>query len=257
MYIRRMTVSDPRNHNTIDEMFDLWNIHPCVEIAVQMHPGKVSPDTDRYKWICELVDKLKNLEPNRSFYPQPCFAIHVNNDWCDDICNGTIPDALKPLFDSVHPKRKNHIVGRIQLNMPQKTAENFNAQKLKGVIESFPDQEFIIQYKPITINAVEQLHETGARFSLLFDESGGTGRDAGTWRAPVYPMAHNQGYSGGLSPENIADNLTQIIEVVGKGSIWIDAEGKLKTDGKFDPMRAKQYIQNTLAWELAWEQKHR
>lgn len=259
MNLRYITCSDPRNYNTIDEMFNLWDIDPRVEIAVQMHPGKVSPDTERYKWICQLVEKLKNLEPNRSFFPQPCFAIHVNNDWCDDICNGTVPDALKTLFDSVHTKRKNHIVGRIQLNMPQKTAENFNAQKLKPVINAYNDKDFIVQYKPTTINAVEQLHKTGARFSLLFDESGGTGRDAGAWRAPVYPNVHAQGYSGGMSPENVADNLTKISRVAGAHtiwdahSIWIDAEGKLKTDDKFNPMRAKQYIQNA----LTWEQKHR
>ncbi len=241
MNLKYITCSDPRNYNTIYELFDLWDIDPRVEIAVQMHPGKVSPDTERYKWIKHIFHDLYGFTHKN-------LAIHVNNDWCDDICNGKIPDALKPLFDA-YSYRLQPIAKRIQLNMPQKTAENFNPQKLKNIIEYYNDKEFIIQYKPTTVAAVDALHKSGAKFSLLFDESGGTGRDAGAWRAPVYPYFHTQGYSGGMSPENVAENLTKISRVAGAHDIWIDAEGKLKRDDKFDVMRAKQYIQNALRWD--------
>lgn len=247
MRIEYITVSDPRNYNTFDEMMNLWGINNRVEIAVQMHPGKVSPDTDRYNWIKEIVDKLSH----RRYTPN--FAIHVNCDWCDEICNGNMPVALEPLFNAVSYFSFLPIVGRIQLNMPQKTANNFNPQKLKTVIASFPDQKFILQYNERTKNAVDALHKTGANFSLLFDASGGRGIDAENWQSPVYPDNHKQGYSGGLSPENIKTNLDKIAQVAGKHIIWTDAEGKLKTDDKFDASRAKQYIQNV----LAWEQKHR
>lgn len=251
MDIRYITCSDPRNHNTHDEMFDLWKMDPRVEIAVQMHPGKVSPDTERYKWIKQLVDKMSDDVTTKDVCN---LAIHVNNDWCDEICNGTVPVALQPLFNAdrfilQHITCLQPVVKRIQLNMPQKTAENFNAQKLKNLIEYYEDKEFIIQYKPTTINAVQQLHKIGAKFSLLFDESGGTGRDAGVWRAPVYPYFHYQGYSGGMSPENVAENLTKISRVAGAHTIWIDAEGKLKTDDKFDCARAAAYIKNAIRWE--------
>ncbi len=250
MQIKYITCSDPRNYNSIDEMFDLWNIDPRVEIAVQMHPGKVSPDTERYDWIKQLVEKLQD---NKFVYRSWNMAIHVNNDWCDDICNGIIPDALKPLFRARHTPTHKHVVKRIQLNMPQKTAENFNPQKLKPVIDFYDKQDFIIQYNARTQNAVDELHKTGAKFQLLFDASGGRGIDAAEWRAPVFPGKHAQGYSGGLSPENIAGNLDKIATVAGNHSIWLDAEGKLKTDDKFDVKRAAAYIKNA----LAWEQKHR
>ncbi len=241
MKLKYITCSDPRNYNSIYDLFDLWDIDPRVEIAVQMHPGKVSPDTERYKWIEHIVHDLYG-------FPRKNFAIHVNNDWCDDICNGKIPDALKPLFDA-YSYRLQPIAKRIQLNMPQKTAENFNPQKLNKVIKYYDDKEFIIQYKPITVNAVQQLHKIGANFSLLFDASGGRGESPKSWQKPVYPYFHPQGYSGGMSPENVADNLTKISRVAGAHDIWIDADGKLKTDDKFDVMRAKQYIQNALRWD--------
>lgn len=258
MEIRYITVSDPRAHNTIDEMFNLWNIDPRVEIAVQMHPGNVSPDTERYNWIKQLVERLYICEHEYNL------AIHVNNDWCDDICNGVIPKPLEPLFNASSYWKSRPLVGRIQLNMPPQTPAKFNPQKLKNVIGAYNDKEFIIQYKPITINAVEQLHETGARFSLLFDESGGNSKSPDAWQQPVYPGKHMQGYAGGLNPENVKDNLGKIEKVAGKDPIWIDVEGGVtvdtgqkKPDGTpiklFDAARAKQYIQNA----LAWEQKHR
>ena len=121
MNIKYITCSDPRNYNAIYELFDLWDIDPRVEIAVQMHPGKVSPGTDRYNWIKDLFHALYGYNEN--------LAIHVNNDWCDDICNGKVPDELKPFFHATNDHCKP-IVKRIQLNMPQKTADNFNPKKL-------------------------------------------------------------------------------------------------------------------------------
>ena len=250
MNIKYITCSDPRNHNSYDELFDLWKIDPRVEIAVQMHPGKVSADTERYNWIKQLVDMMSD---SITIQDVCNLAIHVNNDWCDEICNGKIPDELKPLFRARYKSTFKHVVKRIQLNMPQKTADNFNPQKLKPVFDFYDKQDFIIQYNARTKDAVDAVHKTGAKFQLLFDASGGRGIDAKTWQAPIYPNKHMQGYSGGLSPENIAGNLNQISNVAGNHTIWVDAEGKLKTDDKFDPKRAAEYIKNT----LAWEQKHR
>ena len=85
-------------------------------------------------------------------------------------------------------------------------------------------------------------------FSMLFDASGGRGISPDTWRAPVMPN-HKMGYSGGLSPENVADNLDKINMVLPVGyNTWIDAEGKLKDPDtkQFDTLRAEQYIQNAI-----------
>lgn len=247
MNLRYITCSDPRNHNSHDEMFDLWNLDPRVEIAVQMHPGKVSPDTERYKWIRQLVDKASQSKK------APRLAIHVNNDWCDEICNGKIPDALAFLFGTRNLADFLPVVERVQLNMPQKTADNFSAEKLKHIIEHFGDIEFIIQYNTKTKNAVDALYKTGAQFDLLFDASGGKGQSPYAWQSPVYGVSHLQGYAGGLRPENINTELDKIGTVAKNRDVWIDAEGGLKTDDKFDAMRAAAYIKNA----LAWEQKHR
>jgi len=243
MDIRYITCSDPRPHNSFDDLMRLWNISNRVEIAVQMHPGKVSPDTERYKWISQLVDKLRYELPQRHL------AIHVNQDWCKEICNGIIPDELKPLFDKDWAFSFNDlpVVQRIQLNMSQKVADNLNPKVLKDLINAFPKQEFIIQYNDKTKEAVERLHNAGARFSLLFDASGGNGIAPKSWKSPIYEE-HPMGYAGGLSPKNIRRNLRQIKRVAKNDDIWVDAEGKLKTDDKFDCELARQYIMKADKW---------
>lgn len=258
MNIRYITCSDPRNHNTVYELCDLWDIDPRVEIAVQMHPNKVSPGTERYEWIKDVFHVLYG-------FPHKNLAIHVNNDWCDDICNGKIPDELKMLFDAYNCSLQP-IVGRIQLNMPQKTADNFNPAKLNRIINEYKNKEFIIQYNARTQNAVQQLHKIGANFSLLFDASGGRGESPKSWQKPVYPVFHQQGYAGGLKPENVDTELDKIAKVAAQFPTWIDAEGglqtptgELKPDGTpiklFDAARAAAYIKNALAWEQKHHQK--
>jgi len=247
MHIKYITCSDPRNYNQVADMFDLWDIDPRVEVAVQMHPGKVSPGTERYNWIKDLFHGLYGFNEN--------LAIHVNNDWCDDICNGKVPDELKYFFNYTN-FYSEPIVKRVQLNMPQKTADRFNPHKLKSVIDYYNEyykKDFIIQYNDRTKDAVDALDRTGAKFQLLFDASGGRGQLPRAWQSPVYPIFHKQGYAGGLKPENVSENLDKISKVAGIFPTWIDAEGGLKTDDKFDVKRARQYILNT----LAWEQKHR
>ena len=242
MHIKYITCSDPRAHNSFDEMIGLWNTDPRVEIAVQMHPGKVSPGTDRYEWISELVDYLYCVPQRYNF------AIHVNQQWCDDICSGRIPEELKTLFNAKWfylPGRP--VVGRVQLNMPKATANSLDPYRLKNVIDAFPNKEFILQYNNKTKEAVEKMHHVGAKFSLLYDASGGNGISPNGWNKPVY-REHDMGYAGGLSPENIVDNLNQIKTVAPFDTIWVDAEGKLKTDDKFDVSRAQQYVLNTVNW---------
>ena len=242
MHLRYITCSDPRAHNSFDEMFNLWNVDERVEVAVQMHPGKVSPGTERYQWIMDLLD---NLYCNPSRYN---FAVHVNQGWCHSICNGYIPEELKPIFNKnwlFLPGRP--LVQRVQLNMPKATADSLDPYKLKSVIDAFPNKEFILQYNDKTKVAVDNLHKIGAHFSLLYDASGGNGISPDSWQKPVY-NEHDMGYAGGLGPDNITDNLEMIKSVARFDSVWIDAEGKLKTDNKFDVARAQQYVLNAKTW---------
>ena len=138
--------------------------------------------------------------------------------------------------------------------MAQNTADNINVNALRGVLYDFRHQEFIFQYNEKTKDAIEKLHKSGAKFSLLFDASGGNGISPENWQKPIY-AEHPMGYSGGLSPDNIVGNLKKIEKVVGDNEIWCDAEGKLKSQtlfeekALFDTDLARAYINRANQWQ--------
>ena len=86
------------------------------------------------------------------------------------------------------------------------------------------------------------------KFDVLFDDSFGEGVLPETRKAPLFEDVF-QGYAGGLSPENVADELAKINKVA-KTNIFIDAEGKLKEDGFFSFNRAEKFVQNALDWQI-------
>ena len=266
MKLKYITCSDPREFNDIHDIVSLAQTSPRTEIAVQAHPSKMSNGMPRNEWFRELLDFVQcdGYKIN--------LAVHVNRDWCDEICRkGVIPKELKPFFDLC---RNNNVydglVKRWQLNIPSDTVKKINFRALKRLFATHPEKEFIIQYNDKTSDSVAKLHNINARFSVLYDASGGRGILPKSWGAPLWSSVP-QGYSGGLSPENVEENLSMISSRAvcpharyGKNNeviysleerfdIWIDAEGKLKTDDKFDIARARQYIMNA----ENWLQKHR
>ena len=260
MKLRYITCSDPREFNDIRDIVKMGQISPRVEIAVQAHPSKMSSGMPRSVWFHDLLRYLMSNGYGVNL------AIHVNCEWCDQICRtGSLPAELKYAFDAIYSSSRKPVVKRWQLNMPHQTADNINAGALADLIQNHPDKEFILQYNENTRGAVEKLYNTDVKFSVLYDASGGRGILPGAWRSPVFEN-RSQGYSGGLSPENIEYNLNKIAVVTKtpvattdtngetvytvkeRNDIWIDAEGKLKTDDRFDIARARQYIMNAENW---------
>ena len=242
MNIEKITCSDMREYNEIDDIINLGKRYPMAEFAIQAHPSKFSAYMPRYIWFNTLMHAARVNNVN--------LAMHVNAEWRTEICRGNIPYEIKRMWDM----RRNNgkpLVGRVQVNINGgKDSFRFWANKVADIIRAYPDIEFIFQYTQKQNTRLEKLDKTGATFSMLFDASGGQGKLPKKWRAPVMDN-HKMGYSGGLSPENIAENLDKINLVVpANTNIWIDAEGKLKDPDtkQFDPVRAELYIQNALRW---------
>jgi len=242
MNIEKITCSDMREYNEIDDIINLGKKYPMAEFAIQAHPSKFSAHMPRYVWFDTLMHTARVNNIN--------LAMHVNSEWRTEICRGNIPYEIKRMWDMRRDNGKP-VIGRVQVNINGgKGAFRFYANKVFDIIRAYPDIEFIFQYTPRQRRRLKKLDKMDAPFSMLFDASGGRGISPKMWRAPVMSN-HKMGYSGGLSPDNIAENLDKINLVVPKNdNIWIDAEGKLKdpTTKQFDPLRAEIYIQNALRW---------
>jgi len=246
MDLRYITCSDPREHNRISEIIKLGKM-PNAEIAVQCHPSKMADGLPRNVWFKRLLKQTYGMSNIN-------LAVHVNNEWADEICTrGTIPNEL---VDWMTARNMNGTVTikRVQINMPEYTVQNIKPDLVAKIINDFFKHEFIFQYNDKTKPAIEKLHNTGAKFSLLFDASGGRGVIATNWQKPIYET-HPMGYSGGISPDNVIDRLRKIDSLVDSDTpIWIDAEGRLKSNDlfdekyKFDVELARMYIERANKW---------
>ena len=242
MNLEYITCSDMREYNEIDDIINLGKTYPMSEFAIQAHPSKFSGWMPRYVWFETLMHASRVNDVN--------LAMHVNAEWRTEICRGNIPYEIKRMWDMRRDNGKP-VIGRVQININGgKDSFKFYANKVANIIRAYPDIEFIFQYTPRQRTRLNKLDRAGAAFSMLFDASGGRGISPRAWRAPVMPN-HKMGYSGGLGPDNVFENLDKINLVVPAGdTIWIDAEGKLKDPEtkQFDVARAGKYIQNALRW---------
>ena len=242
MNLEYITCSDMREYNSIDDIIDLGKKYPMAEFAIQAHPSKFSAHMPRYVWFDTLMHAARVNNIN--------LAMHVNSEWRTEICRGKIPYEIKRMWDL----RRNNglpVIGRVQVNINGgKESYRFYASRVADIIRAYPDIEFIFQYTPRQRRCINALDKMGAQFAMLFDASGGRGISPKSWRRPVSEN-HKMGYSGGMGPENVTDNLTKINMVLPANyTTWIDAEGKLKDPDtkQFDTLRAEQYIQNALRW---------
>lgn len=246
MKLRYITCSDPREQNSIKSIIELARL-PHAEIAVQCHPSKMSNGMPRNVWFNELLHEMNLVN-------RVALAIHINNEWAHDICTkGIIPETILNWI-KIEKQHNKPLIGRVQLNMSKNTADNININALCGVLYDFRHTEFIFQYNDKTKDAIEKLHKTNAKFSLLFDASGGNGIQPTQWQKPIYEN-HPMGYSGGLSPDNVVGNLRKIEQLVGDDFTWCDAEGKLKSQtlfeekALFDTELAKAYVRRANLWQ--------
>jgi len=82
----------------------------------------------------------------------------------------------------------------------------------------------------------------------LYDSSGGKGISPSEWFPPVTGpnwQNYSTGYSGGLGPDNLKEELQNIASVVDSSveqvcPIWIDMESKIRTGDKFDLDKVQQ-----------------
>lgn len=252
MNLRYITCSDPREYNDFYDIANLAQLSPRVEIAVQAHPSKMSRGMPRNEWFYEFLQYVLREKYDINL------AVHVNLEWCDEICRtGKIPADLKRFFD-LRREYYSPVIKRWQLNIPADTVPNVNVRALTQLFDACITRNFIIQYNARTSDLAKQLYANKARFSTLLDESGGCGVDQTNWSAAPVFVGVPQGFSGGLSPENVKDNLTKIFSIEHSWAyddVWIDAEGKLKTDKKFDVARAHQYVLNAESWWAKQRQK--
>ena len=82
--------------------------------------------------------------------------------------------------------------------------------------------------------------EQEINFSSLFDRSGGRGEKL-TLKNALTIDGLKVGFAGGLSPENVEEVIMAI--TVFACDYWIDVESGVRTDGKFDLVKVREFLE--------------
>lgn len=239
MFLKTIVCSGVNEKNDVDDAIRFLKEHSCIEFGVQCSPRKAGYQTPRFEWLQELTAKLAEKQIKGRI------ALHLNEGFATSFCEGMVPPEIIELLNN------DNIIGRLQLNF-KIGRETFNGKttpdftKLQNAVSSVPTHRIILSASRPNLPFIQMAHHHGMPFDVLFDDSFGEGKLPDTQRPPLFEDVF-QGYAGGLSPENIVQELDKISKVA-KTNIFIDAEGKLKDNNSFSFERATQFVQNALNW---------
>lgn len=217
-----VTVTGADDTVTPGQLVALWRRFPFVEFGLLMSANNTPTGKPRYPsadWLRKLtyhltVNHLRNLR----------FSAHLCGKWVHQLLMGEAMDGFAVADDT----NIFDYVDRYQLNT-------------HGVLHMIRKKEFLEAVDRLPLSSAQiifQLDGTNNDLPLmckeeldiavLHDVSSGAGLLPSGWNLPL-PGIYN-GYAGGLSPENVVEQLAKICELLpGQKLIWIDAETHLRS----------------------------
>ncbi len=237
MLLKTIVCSGINENNDINDALAFLKYYKNVEFGVQCSPKKAGYQTARFDWLKEFLFKANAQKIEHKI------ALHLNEGFVVSFCDGRVPDEISELLDT------GKAVGRLQLNF-KITREVFasghvpDMNTLQKTIKTVAPHRIILSASQPNLSFICKAHHLGVHFDALYDDSFGEGIMPDMRKPPLFADVF-QGYAGGLSPENVAQELIKI-QNVATGPVFIDAEGKLKQDGLFCFDRAEKFVCNAL-----------
>jgi len=232
MILDRVTVTGADNSIEPYDLIPITKRFPFVEWGILLSKNREGtarfPTIDWIKHLWEVKDHVAPLELKLSG--------HLCGRWVRDVCAGNWT------FSTERPDTYA-LFQRIQLNFHAEVHRLNRQLFLKGILDNAPDRQFIFQIDNVNNSLLTEAIELGINASPLFDLSGGAGILPSSWPTTTQPYT---GYAGGLSPDNVAEQLEKIKAVAGNARIWIDAERRLRSedDSKLDLDKVVKFLEN-------------
>jgi len=244
MRLSKIVLSGANEHTDAKALVNLCNQYVLSEIGIQVSGDKASFGSARYWWIwtlCFLATRKTNI------------ALHLNKDWVEAFCAGEIPSEVKTFLSFKHPDG-TPIINRIQLNFKIGREKTPDINTLLRTMTRCNSHKFILSYNDSNKDLISRIYQSGFKIdALLYDSSFGEGVAPTERPVPAFSDVY-QGYAGGLSPENIVDELKKINAAVPPNrSFFIDAEGKLKgSDNHLSLKKSEVYLKKASEWSYQY-----
>jgi len=231
--IKQVTVTGADNSTSIEDMLRIQEQYPFVEWGILLSLS--SEDTNRFPsqgWIEQLADVQHKL----------ALSGHLCGRWVRDLCGGENTfykdrSSFRGIFD------------RYQLNFHAYTHRIKDRDAFIKAVASLCARQVIFQFDDVNNELLMVARESGLHAVPLFDTSGGAGVLPKEWPEGLEKM--RCGYAGGLSPENLKEQMEVISERCG-GAIWIDAETHLRSDCDrvFDMEKVCKFLEEAKPWVM-------
>ena len=244
MKIKSIVVSGANEYTQIPSMLRIFSTYPQAEIGVQVSGKKAQESSARYWWLNALYYAMLKTSQKIPV------ALHINSNWVEQFCQGAVPHEVDIWLNHCPLNNGEPFIKRVQLNFKVGREKTPNISALCYAMSRYPEQRFILSYNEANAEIITKLYKLGVKFDCLYDGSFGEGiLPNERWAPPFEDVL--QGYAGGISIENVSDELDKIAKVVSpEREIFIDAEGKLKgEDGHLSLGLAGEYLRRASCWD--------
>ncbi len=239
----RVTVTGADDSVSPTDLGELQKQFPFVEWGILVSKGKTFPaGTTRFpsvQWMQKLDESLRLR-----------MSVHLCGWWVRRICAADLM-WLRTTYDIAL------LIGcaeRVQLNFHGHFHELVRPLKklAKELTLWWPGKQVICQVDGANDDIVSNLYDLGARVAGLYDRSGGAGQLPEAWPGPLRGIP--AGYAGGLSAENVEEQLVIISELV-DDPIWIDVETHVRSDNdqQFDLGKVEAFLKAAEPWVIKKE----
>lgn len=226
-FVRKVTMTGVDQWTDLKRLKDISDEFRFVEWGVLLSQSRMGSD-NRYPTI-DVIDKLLNLGVTVSG--------HVCGRWSREFMVDGYSEFVTA-FD-----QWLHLFSRLQFNGNINT---INETKFRAAVDEVLLRSITTGGRGITfiLQVAEQLPSWWDRIAnvdYLFDMSGGRGVLPNQWPSS---QAGNFGYAGGLSPDNIIEQLSIIHDKV-SSVIWVDAESGIRTSDVFDLDKVVSFLKQS------------
>jgi hypothetical protein len=212
--ITKFTITGADDSINVESLFELSQKFPFVEWGILLSARSMGGNRfPSKKWIDDLRI-AKSL-----FKHDIALSGHLCGKWVTELLKGNL-SAKRELGEPIWDMFK-----RIQINthaiLHEVEPSAFDQMALE-------QQEFIFQYDGMNNDLHLAAKDHQVKHSCLFDLSHGVGLLPSSW--PNLLEDTSCGYAGGLSPENLREQIEKIEEKAGSKEVWIDMETHVRSD---------------------------
>jgi hypothetical protein len=245
--ITKVTLTGADDNTNPFDLIQIAEEYPYAEFGILISQRSISlgQKIERFPSLT-WIEKLNGEVSWQNSYFINC-TLHVCGKWVKQIFKGKMESDLYAL---IFMSSMQHHYKRWQLNT-HGLHHDYDKEGFWKFVDQAKshNQNIIFQYDNANNDIIrETIERDASNIDILFDLSHGAGVLPSEW-PPLIRGGITCGYAGGLSPENVAENIEKIFAQPNfdpqYDNITIDAETHLRTNGQFDLDKCAKFLEAT------------